>query len=83
MEVNGISTNTNLNYQFPNKVLNAANSASNDIILQTNSSQDWLRGNQIKLPNSIFRGMSLLHTNVIVYKDKPNYSILKLFITNA
>lgn len=57
MEINGFRPGANLNYQFPKTIFSSVNSPSNNIILQTNSSQDWLRGNQIKLPSTVFRGI--------------------------
>ena len=79
MEVTGFTPDTNLNYEFPNNVLNAPNPNASTIILHTNSSQDWLRGNQIKLPNSIFRGISLQYRSNSV-QDRTHFSKFKLFI---
>ncbi|EDV25637.1 uncharacterized protein TRIADDRAFT_55942 [Trichoplax adhaerens] len=63
MEVYGFSPQLNRNYQFPDRVFSLANSPSNDIIFQTNNSQNWLRGNKIKLPASTFQSYN---TNIKV-----------------
>ncbi|RDD40839.1 Adhesion G protein-coupled receptor L3 [Trichoplax sp. H2] len=66
MEISALSTETEQPYQFPSEFTNRVDQPATNIVLQTNSSRRWLKGNQINLPPTVFQSYDVSTTIKIV-----------------
>lgn len=55
MEISSYSSETEQSYRFPAENHNQATQSDSNLVIQTNSSNEWLAGNNINLPPTVFQ----------------------------